>query len=118
MKYQPALESTKVRCEPVATTMKTNNIPKEPLDCDSNYTAFLRALSNAGGCLTARTLSFGLHAKAFDCFPQNMDAFVELTDGNKLSGTVSDANVAGTEDDSIGAQGDHAGGFGAEGDGA
>ena len=103
MKYQPVLESATVRREPFATTMKTYNIPKEPLDYDSNYTAFLRALSNAAGCLTARTLSFGLPAKAFDCFPQNVDAFVELIDGDEFAGAMRDANVAGTEDDRIGA---------------
>ena len=49
-------------------------------------------------------------------FVQNMDAIAKLIDGNKLTGAVRDANVAGTEDDCIGAQRDHAWGFGAEGD--
>ena len=57
-------------------------------------------------------------AKPFDRLTQDEHALVELIDGHKLAGTMGDADVSGAEDDCLGAQRDHAGGFSTEGDAA
>jgi len=51
-----------------------------------------------------------------DRLAQDADTLVELIDGHKLAGTMGDADVSGTEDDRLGAQGNHAGSLSTEGD--
>jgi hypothetical protein len=55
-------------------------------------------------------------AEPFDCPAQDTDAVVELIQGHKLASAMGDANVTGAKDDRCGAEGNHAGRFGAEGD--
>jgi len=54
-------------------------------------------------------------AEPFDCLTQNVDAFVELIDGNELARAMCDADVARAEHNGVGSQRDHARRFGAKG---
>jgi hypothetical protein len=74
----------------------------------------IRGLRYTSGCLIAGNLDSA--AESFDCQTQNLDAFVELIDGNELTGAMRDANVAWAKDDGVRTQSDHAGGFGAKGE--
>src|SRR4051812_16201551 len=50
--------------------------------------------------------------------PQNLNTAIQLINGNEFAGAMRDTNVAGTKDDSLGAQRNHARSLGAECDSA
>src|SRR6266404_3496745 len=57
-----------------------------------------------------------LTAEPFDRVFQNADAAIELIDGNKFSGAMSDADIARAKDDCFRAERHHARRFSPEGD--
>src|SRR2546426_9185074 len=67
--------------------------------------------AHAGGQGCPRSVS---DAETFDGLLQDSNAFVELIDRHEFAGAMGYANVAGTEDDGVGAEIDQAGRFGAE----